>query len=200
MDLSFVGEDYSHYAGFWRRFGAYWIDVIVWLPLTFLSFFLNEKARLFQVYWLIPSALIGLWFHVYLVGRYGGTPGKLAMKIRIAMTDGSPVTFTAAAIRYSVLCVLGLLLGVALAMAALAMSDAEYFSLGFMQRSQRLVALAPPWYGTVNLLLQIWIWGEFVTLLFNKKRRAVHDFLAGTVVVRVSPEPVLTAGTTTLPA
>ncbi len=36
--LSVVGEGYSHYAGFWRRFGAYWIDVIVWLPLTALSF------------------------------------------------------------------------------------------------------------------------------------------------------------------
>ncbi len=139
------------------------------------------------MYWLIPSALIGLWFHVYLVGRYGGTPGKLAVRIRIVMTDGSPVTFMAAAVRYSVLCVLGLLLGVGLAMASLAMSDAQYFSMGLLQRSQALVALAPPWYGTANVLLQIWVWGEFVTLLFNKRRRAVHDFMAGTVVVRAVP-------------
>jgi uncharacterized RDD family membrane protein YckC len=31
--------------------------------------------------------------------------------------------------------------------------------------------------------MQIWIWGEFVTMLFNKKRRAVHDYMAGTVVI-----------------
>jgi len=36
----------------------------------------------------------------------------------------------------------------------------------------------------VNILMQVWIWGEFLTMLFNKKRRAVHDFMAGTVVVR----------------
>jgi uncharacterized RDD family membrane protein YckC len=38
----------------------------------------------------------------------------------------------------------------------------------------------------VNTALQIWIWGEFITMLFNKRRRAVHDYMAGTVVVRNS--------------
>jgi len=30
----------------------------------------------------------------------------------------------------------------------------------------------------------IWYVSEFITMLFNKKRRAIHDFIAGTVVVR----------------
>jgi uncharacterized RDD family membrane protein YckC len=47
-----------------------------------------------------------------------------------------------------------------------------------------MVELAPAWHPTVTVLLQIWVWGEFVTMLFNKKRRAVHDFIAGTVVIR----------------
>jgi uncharacterized RDD family membrane protein YckC len=69
-------------------------------------------------------------------------------------------------------------------MSTLAMTDDVYFSLGYVARSQRLVETAPSWYAAVNVLMQIWIWGEFVTMLFNKKRRAVHDFIAGTVVVR----------------
>jgi len=28
-----------------------------------------------------------------------------------------------------------------------------------------------------------WFWAEVVTMLFNKKRRAVHDFIAGSVVI-----------------
>jgi uncharacterized RDD family membrane protein YckC len=28
------------------------------------------------------------------------------------------------------------------------------------------------------------VWGEFLVLLTNRERRALHDFIAGTVVVR----------------
>lgn len=187
MDLSFVGEDYSKYAGFWQRFGAYWIDFGIWLPLNMILLYVGTISRLFNVYWCLPGLLLGLWFHVYLVGRYGGTPGKLLLKTRIAMEDGRPVTFLAAAIRFSVLFILTALMSVAMLIATLKMSDATFHELGLLQRSVALVALAPPWYRVVNILLQVWIWSEFVTLLFNRRRRAVHDFLAGTVVLRVQP-------------
>jgi uncharacterized RDD family membrane protein YckC len=29
---------------------------------------------------------------------------------------------------------------------------------------------------------QIWVWSEVVVMLFNKRRRALHDFIAGTIV------------------
>jgi uncharacterized RDD family membrane protein YckC len=32
--------------------------------------------------------------------------------------------------------------------------------------------------------MNVWIFSEFVVLLTNKKRRALHDFMAGTVVIR----------------
>ena len=63
------------------------------------------------------------------------------------------------------------------------MSDELYFSLGYIARAQKKVELAPSWYSTVSILMQIWIWSEFVSMLFNKRRRAVHDFIAGTVVL-----------------
>jgi len=172
------------YAGFWRRFGAYWIDFLVLLPLMGIGYYFGEQSRLFQVYWFIPGLLIGLWFHVDLVRRYGGTPGKLLLSTRIAMTDGSPVTANAAALRYSVLFVLSTAASLAILLAALRMGDDEYFSLAYLARVQRMVELAPTWYQPVNILLQIWVWSEFVTMLFNKKRRAIHDFMAGTVVIR----------------
>jgi uncharacterized RDD family membrane protein YckC len=36
---------------------------------------------------------------------------------------------------------------------------------------------------------QAWLWSELVVLLLNAKRRALHDFIAGTVVIRVRPAP-----------
>jgi uncharacterized RDD family membrane protein YckC len=172
------------YAGFWRRFAAYWIDLLVWLPLIGITYLLGETTRLFYLYWFVPGLLISLWFDVYLVKRYGGTPGKLLLKTRIAMRDGSPITVKAASIRFAVLLVLGELGAIAIITSTLTMTNEMYFSLGYMARMQKLVELAPPWYATVNVLTQVWVFSEFITMLFNKKRRAVHDFIAGTVVVR----------------
>ena len=172
------------YAGFWRRFGAYWLDLVCLLPLVAITLWLGGRYRLFHLYYLVPSIVVGLLFHVYLVFRFGGTPGKLILNTRIALLDGGRITFMSAVIRYSVLCVLSILSSLALVLATLRMTDEQYLSLGFLDRGQLMVSLAPPWYVAVHFLLNIWIWSEFVTMLFNKKRRAIHDFMACTVVIR----------------
>jgi len=172
------------YAGFWQRFGAFWVDFVVLLPLLGLSYVWGEYSRLYQIYWFIPGLLFGLWYHVYLVVRYGGTPGKLILNMRIAMVNGSPVTAKAAFLRYVVLLVLGELAAIALVVAVLRMTDEEYFALGYMARTERMVEVAPRWYQAVTILMQVWIWSEFLTMMFNKKRRAIHDFIAGTVVLK----------------
>lgn len=172
------------YAGFWQRFFAFVVDFLVLLPLTGLVIWLGEKSRLFMLYWFVPGIVIGVLFHVYLVKRYGGTPGKLVLKTRIAMTDGSAVTMKAAMLRYAGLLILSSLSSLALLQATLGMSDETYLSLDYITRSTKMVELAPGWYGAVSILLQVWIWSEFITMLFNKRRRALHDFIAGTVVLR----------------
>jgi uncharacterized RDD family membrane protein YckC len=172
------------YAGFWRRFFAYWIDVLVFLPAVGLTYALGELSRMFYLYWFVPGLVVGLLFHVYLVKRYGGTPGKLVLKTRVALVDGSSITTKAAMVRYSVLFVLSALSSLALLMSTLTMTDELYFSLGYLARSQKMIEMAPSWYFPVSVLVQVWVWGEFVTMLFNKKRRALHDYMAGTVVVR----------------
>jgi uncharacterized RDD family membrane protein YckC len=174
------------YAGFWRRFGAYWLDVLVLLPLTGLVLWLGEKSRLFQLYYFIPGLVVGLVFHVYLVKRFGGTPGKILLKMRIARLDGTAVSYREALIRYSVLFALVTLTSVATVTGTLGMSDAEYASLGFVARNEKLMELMPRWFMPVNILLNIWIWSEFIVMLTNKRRRALHDFMAGTVVIHAA--------------
>lgn len=175
------------YAGFWRRFGAYWVDFVILIPLMAIGYYGSQYSRLFQLYWLLPGTVFGIWFNVYLVTRYGGTPGKLFLHTKIVMTDGSPVTRRAAFYRYSVLLLLSLASSIAMCYASLGVTSEQYFSLNYTQRSIALVAHAPNWYKAVSIALQIWIWSEFITLLFNKKRRAIHDFIAGTVVIKAEP-------------
>jgi len=76
------------------------------------------------------------------------------------------------------------LAAIALVVAVLRMTDEEYFALGYLARTERMVEVAPRWYQAVTILMQVWIWSEFLTMMFNKKRRAIHDFIAGTVVLK----------------
>lgn len=171
------------YAGFWKRFGSYWLDVIIMLPLTALFFWGNEQSRLFQIYYFIPGLFVGLWYHVYLVNKYGGTPGKLLLKIKISKLDGTDVGYKEAILRHSVLFILTIFSSLPLMMVVFGMTDAEYFSMDWQARAKTSMERAPSWYGIVTILANIWIWSEFVVLLTNKKRRAIHDFIAGTVVI-----------------
>jgi len=177
-------SDEVQYGGFLRRFAAYWLDVIAFAPVVTLGLLLSAQWRLYYVWALAPGALVGLWFHVDLVKRFGGTPGKLLMNLRIRKVDGTRIEYREATLRYLVLFMLSLLQSLAVAISALNMSNEEYLALGFIARSQRLLGQAPSWNGIVTVCLQIWVWGEFVVMLTNKKRRALHDFMAGTVVVR----------------
>jgi uncharacterized RDD family membrane protein YckC len=175
------------YVGFWRRFFAGWLDIAALLPLLAVTYYFEQQTRMSHLYWFVPGIVISLWFHVYLVERYGGTPGKILLKIRISMADGSRVTLKAAALRYVVPFALSALLSWAIVLSALGMTDDMYFSLSYFERSRKLAELAPTWHGTVLIALQVWLWSGFFTLLCNKKRRAVHDFMAGTVVIRWTP-------------
>jgi hypothetical protein len=55
-------------------------------------------------------------------------------------------------------------------------TDPGFQSLGFLERSRLLQQLAPPWYGTVEVFEQVWVCSEFIVMLTNRKRRALHDF------------------------
>ena len=65
----------------------------------------------------------------------------------------------------------------------LKMSDSEYYGVSFMDRSVRMAAFYPPWMQPLKIIEEVWVWSEFIVLLMNRKKRAIHDFIAGTVVV-----------------
>jgi len=106
----------------------------------------------------------------------------------VALRGSSSCAFASAEalLRYAPEFLLGLVMSLALIPPLLQMTDAEYHALSFMERSKRLVELAPGWFKPVQIVQQIWIWSEFIVMLTNRKRRALHDFIAGTVVVRKS--------------
>jgi len=176
--------DQLRYAGFWPRLGALLLDMLILLPLSALAFWGSQRYRLFDLYFLLPDTLFSLFYGVYLVRRFGGTPGKLIVGVRICKVTGEPVGYREAILRYLPEFILGVLMSIAMLISVFHMSDTEYRALSFMERAKRMVALAPSWYKPLQIVQNIWVWGELIALLTNRKRRALHDFIAGTVVIR----------------
>ena len=173
------------YAGFLPRLGALLLDSLILLLPTAITFWGTYIYRFFDLYYIIPSTLFGLFYSVYLVRRYGGTPGKLIVGINIRKLGGEPVGYREAFLRYFPEFVFGLVISISLIISTLHISDIEYHALSFMDRAKRMKELAPYWSKPLLIVQAIWVWGELIVLLTNPKRRALQDFIAGTVVVHI---------------
>ena len=60
----------------------------------------------------------------------------------------------------------------------------QYTSLPLMERLRFVTQYLPYWSHVVDALSQVWYWSELLVLLTNKRKRALHDFIAGTVVIK----------------
>jgi uncharacterized RDD family membrane protein YckC len=122
-------------------------------------------------------------YNVYFNARFGGTPGKLAVGIRITRPNGTPIGWTEAWKRSSVDLVFALLTLIFGVWALAHVDPVNYSSLGWVDRTKLLQSHTPSWASSVDTLEHVWMWSEIVILLFNKRKRAIHDFIANTVVV-----------------
>ena len=176
-------NDNLRYAGFWVRLASNLIDFIIFLPLVYLYQWGCNHWRLFMAYYFAALFFFYLFWGVFLVKRFGGTPGKLIMGIRIRKLNGDPAGYREAILRCAPELIFTLLEDIGLLMALFRMTEQEYFTLNFQDRAHRMFQLAPIWFDPLTLLQGVWVWSELIVLLTNTKRRALHDFIAGTVVV-----------------
>ena len=162
------------YQTFGPRVAASIADGLIFLPLPFLDYLVFEQLRLswLTVAWLVIS-YSAVWLYVVLMhGFYGQTLGKRFFKIRVVdnATEG-PITMFQAFIRESVLITINLL--------SLVIDLYVYLNGDPSAAQMFYTASIVLSYATVT-----WFVLEIVTCLFNRKRRALHDFLGGTVVIK----------------
>ena len=177
-------EGTVEYGGFWRRVLALIIDFLVLSPLVVLTYFGVQYSKMFYVWYFIPGLLLGLFYQVWLVQRFGATPGKRALGMRIVLKDGAPITLKAALLRYAVIGIFTVIQSFGLLMATRGISDESYYGMSYFEKLQALSAAAPSYYPWITGLTQAWLVAVAISMLCNDKRRALHDFIAGTVVIR----------------
>jgi len=183
--LTIAGVNESIYAGFWIRFGALLLDFVIIIPVIFLNLFLNGLSKNAYYFTALPILAFHFWYSIYLVKRNGGTPGKLIAGIKILRIDGTDVTWREATLRQIVTFSLTIF-GSLITMVALSEADAEYYeNLNWMTKQAYLMSLTPVPFTIYTWSSNVWTYGELFTLLFNKRKRALHDLIADTVIVRM---------------
>ncbi len=184
MPLEIDGISESIYGGFWARFASLLLDTIILLPVIFLVSYLNGLGKNIYFFTLIPNFIFGLWYYIYLPKKYGGTPGKLIAGMKIIRLNGKSIDWKEALLRHSVLLVLTIFSAIMMTYCLLSADETIFNSLGWLKRSQYLMSLSPTFFLIYTWISNIWIYSEFIVLLTNKRKRAIHDYIAGTVIVK----------------
>ncbi len=87
------------YAGFWIRFVAAFLDgLILYLPASILGVILALVSGIASLSTL--SSLGAIVLQVYLEVNKGGSPGKLALGLRITNEEGANMNYGQAVLRY----------------------------------------------------------------------------------------------------
>lgn len=170
-----VLEDASRlkYRTFWPRFCAGFVDGIVFLPLSLFLQWLSPRVptgALALLY--VVSTMTGLAYNVLLHGIYGATLGKMAMGVKVLDVSEARLSMRQAFLRDSPWIILTIV-EVVFGLRVIAQG-------GNPLRPQEALAV-PAALSAVSLL---WFLAEMATMLLNDKRRALHDWIAGSVVVR----------------
>ncbi|APA68108.1 hypothetical protein YQ44_09990 [Janthinobacterium sp. 1_2014MBL_MicDiv] len=178
------------YGGCWRRLGAFCIDQIIVslsmiIPVSIVltaSWALDTPGPtlIYQEFMPLCMLPVMLAYNVFLVARYGVAPGMWLCKLKLQLQDGSAVTSRAAWLRYGVVATLYLLASLPKLWHFLGLSFP-----GLAGQTALSFENAYAWELSAIFLAFLWMLSEFIVLMLNKQRRALQDFMAGTVVVKL---------------
>jgi uncharacterized RDD family membrane protein YckC len=170
------------YATFWQRFAAAWIDFFVLLPFTLIQSWLGSASKTAALVLVLPMTSAYLGYTIYCHGRFGQTVGKYATGIRVLRTTGERLAGEKLGCAVQSTLRFPFSVSVHRSSRWLPLQTPSITTLAgcsALRIFRRLSRLGLAWTSTAS---QIWVWSELVTMLFNKRRRALHDFIAGTVV------------------
>lgn len=176
----------THYATFSGRLAAGIVDFVLHALLTFSVGWIASQSKQLA-YAVMPTLwLVLLLYEPFLHARFGATLGKLAVGIRVVYVSGAKIGWRAALLRSSVSMVVMAYWVYCVAASIYSLQDSDFQGQGWSNLFQLVRPHFPESYEAVEPAMGLWFWSEFLTMLFNSKRRAIHDFLAGTVVVRAA--------------
>lgn len=151
-----------------RRFGAIVLDSFILMPITgvasFIFFFIDLTPN--KVISSMIPGFISVFYYILMHAYNGQTFGKMAAKVKVLNDSETPINFGQAVLRS-----LPQLFPVMFAFSSLTANQSDESSIKFW---------ASIIYGLVSLFFIL----DVIVCLTNEKHRALHDFIAGTIVIK----------------
>lgn len=164
------------YHTFWNRFFAVFIDGMILTPLEWIDEYVLSGAidSLGIMAWGLFYSVIGIAYYVIMHARYGQTLGKMITKVKVLdISEERYLSYTQACLRD----ILPILM--------IPFSIYIYAQLAFYNQTWSTLGEGS-WFLYLGFAMFGWVMLEMISMLFNDKRRAIHDFIAGSVVVKTN--------------
>jgi uncharacterized RDD family membrane protein YckC len=171
------------YAGLWPRILSTTADKAVLFLMGLLFTFSRSYSK--GHFWTV-SILGYLLYRLYSIGCvavWGQTPGKALAKIKVVNLDGSPISWGRSLLRNSVESILSLWFLVLEIQTINRIPMGEFLGLEVSKRAEFIFNHLPPAASDIDLMLKVFVYSEFVVIFLNKRKRAIHDYIAGTLVI-----------------
>ncbi|TAD92114.1 MAG: RDD family protein [Bacteroidetes bacterium] len=159
-----------------KRIWASIVDGIVFMPFLLIDRFLISptESEYFVVGWQMLSVIIPLLYSIVAHYKYGQTIGKWVAGVQVVdISESHKINLKQAIVRASFYLAIKLAAVCYYLFLVVTNGDKAYFFEGFNDLA-----------GT---LIMVWFLLNLVTMYSNKKSRAIHDFLAQSVVI-ASPQ------------
>jgi uncharacterized RDD family membrane protein YckC len=169
-------EKYPLPAGFWIRFGAHFIDGLIFLPLIILVFsnlYLFKNSAL-----LILIALPSFLYKPLMESIYGATLGKMACGIKVIDNMGQKLDMGTAFLR-ALPFLLSTFMGTLQSL--MLYSSAEFQSATTLEEIGQLQQTGPM--DIVVYVVNLFVLVDCIIAAFTYRKRALHDMLAGSYCV-----------------
>lgn len=175
--MEFKVEEQIHpedYVGFWKRVLVSFIDfLILLLPNYVLNrLFVSAAVSVDSSLPLFIQFALLAGFNIFMVVKYGGTPGKLILGVRIVNEQGGSPALKQALIR-DCFFIVNSFLAVIVSLNTRELADISSSLAGWSPLASGLNAFLG-WVIVIDCLF----------VAFTRRNRAVHDMMAGTYVVK----------------
>ena len=144
-------------------------------------------------FWIVTVSgyVLYLVYFVVLVALWGQTPGKALLKIKVVDLKGAPVGWARAFLRNLVEAGLTFWFMILELQTISRIPMDQFVAVEVSQRGHFIYQHLPETTFWINLILAIYVYSEFIVIFLNKKKRAIHDFIAGTLIIHDPRLPFL---------
>jgi uncharacterized RDD family membrane protein YckC len=178
QDLLTEPELHVTYGNFWPRFGALFLDGLILLVLTPVIIFNETEWK--SLFLLIIISAIQISYKPFFEYRYGATPGKMALRLKVVNYEFQQAKSEQIIIRN----IFGILSGlIALGISIYTFSQADFLSISTMQQYSHLGYTATATLIWESLMFIIFLI-DFIFLVSSADSRSLHDRMGKTFVIR----------------